>query len=230
MLQAGDPPASSSPPSASSPRNRRYVLRLVLLLQAVSACCGCTANHALKAWQHSLSTYIGREGNGDPGVLRDLPQLQSAAELRPAVIRFNKLGIDGPGLPPFADRWDVHGVMLDSEPAQAMGHAFVVGIVRRTYLGACSLEDVRLVLLRMEGDHIRWHVGNRNAHALQRYLASLGESNSGDVARHATHQTFPALDDVFHLRFDQTAAVAQERRSGATWHVDLGRSKDPSPQ
>jgi len=209
-------------PSVSLPRVRCRVRGLILALQIGVACTGCAAGSSIGAWQDSLTDHIGREGNGDPGILRELPLMGSPTELRPAIIRFSKLGVRGPGLPPFADRWDVHGVLIDSGPTQAMCYAFLVGVVSRPYFGPCRLEDLRLVLFQVDGDEIRWHVGKRDVKAMQLYLASLDESKSGGVARHPTHQVFPALDDVFQLRIKGDTAIATERRSGATWHVELG--------
>jgi hypothetical protein len=181
---------------------------------------GCAAGRPLAAWQDSLTTYIAREGHGDPHVLRETPQLRSTNSLRPATIRFSKLDVRGAGLPPFVERRDVHGVMLDRKEGRSSDHyAFLVGVVNRPFSGGSHLADMRLAVFQMHGNDIRWRVSRPDPEALERYLAAVSADRA--LPRHGQHQTFPADDDVFHLSVDAQSVVARDERSGATWRVDL---------
>jgi len=186
---------------------------------------GCAAGRPLAAWQDSLTTYISREGHGDPHVLRETPQLRSSSSLRPATIRFSKLDVPGVGLPPFVDRRDVHGIMLDATDGASSGaYAFLVGVINRPLSGDARLVDIRLVLFHMDGNDVRWRISRPDPDALARYTASL-PSKDDLLLRHPRHHVFPADDDVFQFSVDSGAAVVRDERSGVAWRVTL-RERD----
>jgi len=186
------------------------------------ALCGCSVKDPIDAWQDSLTDYVARQGHGDPAVLRDLPQLRSSSSLRPAMIQFSKIDLPGFGLPPFVDRWDVHGVMLDSKSGTTAGYPFMIGVVKRPYSGPSTIEDIRLVVFQVDRDDFHWRLSRPDPEALRRYVDGAAE-NPRRLPAHPTHQVFPAIDDVFEYELNGDQAVARDVCSGATWRVELRR-------
>ncbi len=206
-------------PSRPMPAAHRLAL-CAPFAAALGGIVGCTAK-PIDAWQDSLSEYIAKEGHGDPNVLRETPQLRSASALRPAPIKFSKLDVRSFGLPPFVERWDVHGVMLDPAKTDAGQYAFLVGVVKRPYGGSSTLEDMRLAVFHVKRDGAHWRVSEPDGGALQRYLDALA-ADPDALNLHPTHQVFPAMDDVFSLEVQGDTLVATDARSGATWRVTKG--------
>ncbi len=198
----------------------------ILGLIASLAGVGCASKSAVSAWQDSLTAYVGEQGQGDPAVLSELPLSYSTNSLRPASIRFSKLDVKGNGFPPFAGRWDVHGVLLYSKVVDPAYHPFLIGVISRPYWGPTRLEDIRLAIFEVDGENLHWRISGPDPESVHRYLQALGEAEPGRATRHPTIQVFPALDDVFQFEWDGSVAEVRDERSGATWRIALRKETD----
>ena len=113
--------------------------RMSLIAMFVFTVGGCSTSQPLRAWQQRFTDYTMKEGDGDLNVLRESAELRSTDSLRPAQIRFDHDDIAAPGLPPFVDRIDAHGVMV-GQHAEGGNPVFffLIGIVERPYSGRAA--------------------------------------------------------------------------------------------
>lgn len=177
---------------------------------------GCATSHPLAAWQDSLSAYITSEGNGDPMVIRDLPDLRSPHGARPGQIIFGDLG---------RGQRDVQGVFVGHRPvADSVWFFFVVGVMERKSGGFTQLEDLRLVGFSPRGKHLLWRLSPRDPRLPDLYATT--RTTTGLLHRGQVHgPAFPHLHDAYELTINGHQARVRERRSGASWALDLNHSR-----
>jgi hypothetical protein len=139
------------------------MIRVAPIGMFVFALGGCSADQPINAWQQRFTDYTMKQGNGDPSVLRESAELRSTRSIRPAQIRFDHDDIASPGLPPFVDRFDVHGVLVGQHTdGRNPTFFFLVGVVERPYSGrAARVEDVRLVSCTVRDRTHHWKTANQ---------------------------------------------------------------------
>jgi len=188
---------------------------------------GCQSASPIGVWQERLTAFISSEGNGDPNVLRNAPQLRSAQSLRPAEIRFSALDIGGAGFLSLRSTRDVQGVLVGhgSDRNRAY-YIFMVGVNERRVGGSWEVDDVRLVAFDVRGQDISWRVSPPDPQSLQHYLSSTQPPVRRRLFRHPAHQTFPRLDDVFKLDLQSGVAIVTEVHSQTVWRLNLEPPSD----
>ncbi|MCH7700142.1 MAG: hypothetical protein IID37_00515 [Planctomycetes bacterium] len=171
---------------------------------------GCTRVNPITFWQDQLASYIEHEGNGDPAVLRDQPDLHSPRRNRPSQITFAVSPSDGR---------DARGVLvgvrnIGGEP----WYFFMVGVTRNSGTAFSRTEDLRLIAFTLAGRNLKWRVSSRQEASLRQY-----RSGRIDAARAGlpTQIGFPSPVDVFHLVISERVATVTEPRSGARWRLPL---------
>lgn len=176
---------------------------------------GCASRPPLVAWQDALTSYIAREGHGDPMVIRDLPELRSPHRARPAQIVFGEIGIGGESGAPR----DVQGVFVGQRPvAGSNWFFFVVGVMERKSRGYTQLEDLRLVAFTPRRNQLCWRLSPRDPRISDVYLATRSASGILDRGR-VRGAAFPHGLDVYELDVNGKIATVRERRSGAGWEL-----------
>lgn len=178
---------------------------------------GCASSHPLTAWQDSLSAYITSEGNGDPMIIRDLPDLRSPHRARPGQIVFGDLG---------RGERDVQGVFVGHHPvADSVWFFFVVGVMERKTGGYTQLEDLRLVAFSPRGKQLHWQLSPRDPRLPDMYATT--RTTTGLLHRGQVHgPAFPHLHDAYELTVTGQQARVRERRSGAVWALDLNQPRN----
>ena len=193
-----------------------------------SICCGlvlstvwgCAAADPIAVWQGRLAQYVERQGNGDPGVLRDTVDLHSRRGPRPERITFAALGIAGGGLRLFAPVRDVRGVLVGvQEVGPASWFFFLVGTVKQRPRSSAGLEEVRALAFTADRGGLHWRVAAPDSEALARYVAAL--QKLGPLSAGSRPGNFPGPTDVFQLKLSDETAFITEPRSGATWELSL---------
>ena len=171
---------------------------------------GCTPTDPITFWQDRLARYIEHQGNGDPTLLRDQPDLHSPRRYRPSQITFAASP---------SSRYDVRGVLVGvrnvgTEP----WYFFLVGTTRHSGNAFSPTEDVRLIAFTPAGDKLRWRVSPPHDAPLQQYRSGrIGAARAG-----ASAQTgFPSPLDIYHLAISESVATVTEQRSGAKWRLRL---------
>jgi hypothetical protein len=183
---------------------------------------GCAAKAPLPAWQHRLTQYITREGNGDPNILSDTTDLHSRRSLRPARITFGELDIPGRGIWPFVARRDANGVLLGR--CRVGSHdwlVFLVGVIKRRANHTAGLEDIRLLAFTIDQRGLCWRVAQDSPQALAQYLGALRSNDPDADSGYLSHITFPEATDEFSLAVSGDVVTATERTSGAEWTLRL---------
>ncbi len=196
-------------------------LPLILPLAAPLVFLGaCQSIQPINAWQQRLTDYTMKEGHGDINILRESAELRSPQSVRPAQIRFDHDDLAQPGIAPFVDHIDVHGVMVGQRTeSKHPVFYFLIGVVERPYSRRPpKIEDVRLVSCTVRNGAHQWKTSPPSPAALHKYV-TFRSSQNGELP--FTGQTFPKIDDDF--RFDVRNGVAQatDVRSGATWQMPL---------
>ena len=164
------------------------------------------ARQLVHTWQQQLSSYLAQAGDGDPAALARLPAQRATGTLRPARISFGALDLDARLAE--ADGYDVQGLLLATPHTE--GYVFMVGIVQREGYRPQALVDLRPVTMQLQGGHIRWTVGDGDAHALARYRAAIDP---------AVPLRFPADKDDFELVPCAPGLCVAERLTQARWTV-----------
>lgn len=201
---------------------RRNTLAGVWGLVLATLVSGCQSASPIGVWQERLTAYISGQGNGDPTVLRNAPDLRSAQSLRPAEVRFSAIDIPGAGVPGFRSTRDVQGVLVGrATPRNRAYFIFVVGVNERAGRGSWEVDDLRLVAFDVRGQEIFWRVSPEDPKVLQHYLSATQPPARRRLFRHPDHQTFPRLDDVFKLEVHNGVAVVTEVHSQTVWRLTL---------
>ena len=171
---------------------------------------GCRHTDPITYWKDRLNQYIEVEGDGNPAVLREQPDLHSPRRDRPSRITF----ATSP-----SSRRDVRGVLvgvrsIGTEP----WYFFLVGTTRRSGNAYSRTEDVRLIAFTSTNDKLRWRVSPAGDASLKQY-----RSGRIDAARSGVSpQTgFPSPLDLYHLTVFERVATVTEQRSGATWRLHI---------
>jgi len=180
---------------------------------------GCGTTRPIARWQDRLTEYVAEEGRGDPNVLRDMHELRSPDTLRPAWIRFSEIDVPGSGIPRWATRYDVHGILLGRQGDDTF--VFLVGVVRRPTRGPSRLEEIRIAAWNPAADGWRWRFSEPDPRALREYLT--GHSHSGP----SNHQTFPRLDDDFRLDAVDGLVRVTDAKTGAHWTLRVPGDSRP---
>jgi hypothetical protein len=168
------------------------------------------AERAFAVWQRRLDAYVAHIGQGDAAVLAQQTTLRSAADLRPAPIRFSVSDIEA--LVPGRDGYDATGVLLGKLPDRAAPtYVFIVGLVERQDERPRTILDVRVLTMSIHDGASLWAAGTADAQALALYLRHVDT---------ATTLRFPGRSDRFALLPCGTGVCVEERRSGARWHLD----------
>lgn len=192
----------------------------LLIPTLLSIAAGCQTSPPIEQWQARLTDYIGREGAGDPNILRDSPALRSTNSLRPAQVQFAAKDLPGAGL--FSSTRDVQGVLVGviGEPT-ARWFVFLTGLNERDASGHLRVTDIRPIAMRVDGDQIHWCVGSRDPDAMHQYDSALGKERRLRLRRAKGHDSFPRLDDAFELKIDSAELVIHELKSGASWRIAM---------
>ncbi|MCH7702997.1 MAG: hypothetical protein IID37_15045 [Planctomycetes bacterium] len=173
---------------------------------------GCTRVDPITFWQDHLASYIELEGNGDPAVLRDQPDLHSPRRDRPSQITF--------ATSPSGGR-DARGILVGvrnvgGEP----WYFFLVGVTRHSGNAFSRTEDVRLAAFTLAGHKLKWRVSSPHEASLRQYRSGRIDAARAGVP---TQVGFPAPLDVFHLVVSEGVVTITEQRSGAKWRLPLPR-------
>lgn len=188
---------------------------LVVSLSATLA--GCTTSRPLATWQQGLTDYVTRQGGGDPNILRTMQAARSRDALRPNWITYGELDVPGTMLPPFADTYDVQGVMVgQQELGGKRWMVFLVATVRRDRTPSGTIEDLRLAAFSpgAKGE-LFWRVSPPGDPALRAY-ASVFAAKDGPMPG-----VFPSPVDRFQFHAEGADITVTEERSGATWRLSL---------
>lgn len=195
-------------------------------IPAVFGVCGCQGPAPITVWQQRLTDYVAREGNGDPGILREAPGLRSTESLRPAEVRFSATGIPGSGL--FSATRDVQGVLVGLSSDRGRSHfVFLVGVNEKDSSGTRNVIDIRPIAFEVRGHEMFWRVGKERDDLLARYLAANGLSNGGKARSSRRSGPFPRLDDVFRMEAKNGEVVIHDARSKAIWTLSLSSVREP---
>lgn len=196
----------------------RFAPRAVIL--AAVSVCGCQGPAPITVWRQRLTDYIAREGNGDPGILRDAPTLRSTQSLRPAEIRFSAAGIPGSGL--FSATRDVQGVLVGMASERGRSHfVFLVGVNDQDSNGNRGVTDIRPIAFEVRGNEMFWRVGPERDDLLSRYVAAGGSPNGGTARANRRSGPFPRLDDVFRMETRNDEVLIDDPRSKVVWSLSL---------
>ena len=180
-----------------------------LALLCLSLLAGCVRPVSLEIWQESVEKYVREEGNGDPGVLRDMTWDGKERG-------FALIGNEWPQM-----STDAHGVLLDHVMAGGRPwEVFIVGVVQKQVV-----EDIRLALLWTDGVEFAWQVTPEAAGELERYKAfhlklwreRFGEREPVSPA----YTSFPLERDVFRLEVAGDEVRCMHEGSGAMWAVKM---------
>ncbi len=171
---------------------------------------GCMPTDPITLWQDRLARYIEHEGNGDPVVLRDQPDLHSPRRDRPSQITFAASP---------SSRRDVRGLLVG---VRSVGtepwYFFLVGITRHRGKVFSRTEDVRLVAFTPAGDKLRWRVSPPHDASLQQYRSGRIDAAGAGAS---PYTGFPSPLDIYHLALSEGVATVTEQRSGAKWRLRL---------
>lgn len=209
-------------------RTRPVLLRLAMLALVLLAGCAtrssqtavvpasaepdkATTGRLMADWQRALCRYIAGPGGGDVASLAELRTLRSPDGLRPARLQFAVLNVEAN--PPYADGWDVQGVLVGTQKRGAfVRHVFALGIIAYNNSLPVKLEDIRLVSVVPLDGALLWEVSRAQPQAVARYRAAY---------RGAGPSRFPAYDDTFAMSASGDRISVRELRSGADWSLDL---------
>lgn len=178
-----------------------------LCIIGLTLVCGCAGRPAtISSWKQTVEEYVWKEGNGDPGVLRQVTW--NATDKG-----FSVLGGDLP-----EKSTDVHGVLLGHRPIGGKPwFVFLVGQVEKR-----NVKDIRLAAMSWNGK-AEWKVSGADTEALGQYrqyrermAKEAAATNGSKVA-----VPFPGGEDVFELGATGNRAEAVHKQSGARWGVGL---------
>jgi len=193
-----------------------YLISL-LASSALVVAAGCASSgRPLENWQNDLTSYVAEHGQGDPNCLRDLVDLRSRRSQRPALITFRSN----------AGKREAVGVLVAQQQVDSKPwYFFLIGISENSRQGV-KLEDVRLVGFTAETDSLHWAIGSPDAAVTERYFRALhaGSVAADDVNRRRSaprFDRFPGFGDVFDIAVLGHDVSVTERRSGATWQLQV---------
>jgi len=196
----------------------RFALSAVIL--AAMSVCGCQGPAPMTVWQQRLTDFVSREGNGDPGILREAPGLRSTRSLRPAEVKFSATGIPGSGL--FSATRDVQGVLVGLASERGRGHfVFLVGVNEQDSSGNWGVIDIRPISFEVRGNEMYWRVGPERDDLLARYLAAGGSAKGGTTRSNRRSGPFPRPDDVFRMETRNDEVFIEDPRSKVVWSLSL---------
>jgi hypothetical protein len=199
---------------------RTYLLLIIFPL--IIAGIGCASKGPFVAWQTSLEHYIAAQGNGDPNVLRDTPDMHSPQIPRPALIVFGKLDARVSGERGFLEISDVNGVLLGQRKiGPHHWYFFLVGVNKAEGSG---IEDVRLVgFVPDQKAKSHWRISDADPEALSRYLSTLPNVRKSSSSDRLLGETFPPPTDVYELVVIGDEVTVIEARSGVVWKLTLNQ-------
>jgi hypothetical protein len=184
-------------------------LGVVCFILCIIACIGCSGSASIQSWQKQVDQYVREQGNGDPGVLREV----EVAEDR---IGFAVLGSSDP-----RHSTDAVAVLVGHrEIADRAWFVYLVGLVEDE-----TVKDIRVAALNVEGARSTWRLSQSDAASLHRYV---------EFATHQWQQrfpnrnkappgysTFPRSEDRFELETNGEQVSVIHPPSQARWQVSL---------
>lgn len=188
-----------------------------LVISLSAALVGCTPSRPLATWQQGLTDYVTRQGNGDPNILRTMQASRSRDSLRPNWITFGELDVPGTMLPPFADTYDVQGVLVGQQQlGDKRWMVFLVATIRRDRTPTGTIEDLRLAAFSPGAiGELFWRISPQEDPAVHRYASTFAAKNGPMPG------VFPSPIDRFQFHADGADITVTEERSRATWHLSL---------
>ena len=183
----------------------RTVIAIFLALTAA----GCQQQVSLRTWQDSVEEYVWDQGNGNAGVLRDLPTPGQWKGF--AIISENDP----------ASSTDVNGILLAHRPIGSKTYfVYLVGLVRQQHV-----EDIRLVAMSASPEGFAWRSSRKNDEALRSYRdfknGQWKKLFPGRADGPWSYTGFPGEGDVFKLTVAGGKLMAMHEASGATWMLEL---------
>ncbi len=193
---------------------------------------GCAAGDPIAAWQGYLESYVAKQGNGDPNVLRTTGD-------DPAHREFGMIGATRGGVPFVSPRRaDATGLLLGHRRAAGRSwFVFLVGAVEyRGLFVEFPLEDPRVTEIRLAawspdggaegtGRAFVWCVGDADREALRRYVDAQRElwrrTHPERADADDAPSTFPSEHDAFRLEAADDLFTVRDEHSGASWTVPL---------
>jgi len=184
-------------------------MRIVIAIFLALAAAGCQQQVSLQSWQDCVEEYVWGQGNGNAGVLRDLPTPGQWKGF--AIISENDP----------ASSTDVNGVLLAHRRIGSKAYfIYLIGLVRQQ-----QVQDIRLVAMSASPEGFAWRSSRKSDEALRSYRGfKNGQWKKlfpGRADGPWSYTGFPGEGEVFKLSVAGNKLTVAHEPSGAQWMLEL---------
>ena len=171
---------------------------------------GCSTSASLNSWRSGVERYVNEQGNGDPGVLRDMTLTDGRKG-------FSVIGGAAP-----KGSTDANALLLGHRAIGGRGwFVYLVGLVKDE-----NVEDVRLAAVSFEPTgQAKWVWGKEDDEAVKAYRSQREQAWKqrlpGRQQVPGAYMGFPGMEDAFELNLNGAEVVTRHEGSGAQWEMTV---------